>query len=107
MTYLAIVAWNGNNRLTKYQDYKTQAEAEAHTLRVSTRFPSAFVALHPGGGSSDWLIDPLTSTLSVVPIPPPAPPVAPLSAEELYDILVIKGVVGVGDRPRQKPEGLS
>lgn len=32
---------------------------------------------------------------------PPVP--APLDAEELYDMLVIKGLVAPGDRPRPKP----
>ena len=32
----------------------------------------------------------------------PPEPVAPLEAEELYDILVTKGVVSAGDRPRPK-----
>ncbi len=32
---------------------------------------------------------------------PPAP-VAPLDAEELYDILLAKGVVNAADRPRPK-----
>lgn len=36
----------------------------------------------------------------------PPSPIAPLSAEELYDILVNKGVVSAGDRPRPKPNGL-
>jgi len=33
---------------------------------------------------------------------PPRPPVS-LDAEELYDMLVAKGVVGPADRPRPKP----
>ena len=32
---------------------------------------------------------------------PPAP-VAPLNAEDLYDMLVTKGVVSAGDRPRPR-----
>ena len=36
----------------------------------------------------------------------PLPQVTPLDAEELYDILVDKGVISEGDRPRPKPEGL-
>jgi len=35
--------------------------------------------------------------------PKPAPDVAPLTAEELYDMLAAKGVVVEADRPRLKP----
>ncbi len=38
-----------------------------------------------------------------VPGTPPVPPPAPLTAEELYDMLLTKGVVGAGDRPRARP----
>ncbi len=35
--------------------------------------------------------------------PLPEPGIAPLSAEELYDMLETKGVLVPGDRPRPKP----
>jgi hypothetical protein len=35
--------------------------------------------------------------------PPPTPPIEPLNAEELYDMLVLKGTVSDIDRPRPKP----
>ncbi len=99
MKFLAIVKWDANGRLDKYQVFETEVEAQSHVLRVAGRFPGAFVAEHPGGGYEDWLIDPLTSTLSVVPRPivPPIP--HPLSVEELYEMLVSKGVVSTPDRP--------
>ena len=65
MLYLAIVAWNGSNRLTKYQDFITEADAAAHVVRVFDNFPDAFVAPHPGGFLEDWLIDPVAKTLSI------------------------------------------
>ena len=34
---------------------------------------------------------------------PPVPGVAPLSAEELYDMLATKGVLAGADRPRPRP----
>ncbi len=37
------------------------------------------------------------------PTPPPIPDIPPLTAEELYDMLLTKGVVGAGDRPRARP----
>lgn len=35
--------------------------------------------------------------------PPPVPENPPLTAEELYDMLETKGVVGGADRPRGRP----
>ncbi len=69
MTYLAIVAWTGGNRVSKYQDYPTEAEASAHVSRVLTNFPDAFVSPHPGAGFRDWLVDPIAKTLSIL-VPP-------------------------------------
>ena len=66
MIFLAIVAWDGANRVAKYQDYPTEAEAVAHVARVATNFPDAFVAPHPGAGPRDWLVDPVAKTLSVL-----------------------------------------
>ena len=66
MTHLAIVAWGATNRVTKYQNYPTEAEAVAHVARVLVDFPSAFTAPDPGGGPRDWLVDPVAKTLSVL-----------------------------------------
>ena len=84
MTFLAIVAWTGANRIAKYQDYPTDAEAIAHVARVLGNFPDAFVAPDPGGSFSDWLIDPVTKTLTVVPLPPIPPP----TNDEIYDQVI-------------------
>lgn len=40
------------------------------------------------------------------PLPQPPPPQpAPLSAEELYDMLEVKGILVAGDRPRKRIRG--
>ncbi len=69
MTYLAIVAWDDANRVSKYQDFPTEEKATAHVDAVKGDFSDAFAALYPGGGYQDWLIDPVAKTLSVVPLP--------------------------------------
>jgi len=65
--YIAIVDYDQDNRVTKYQDYKTQAEADAHVARVLGRYPKAFTAPDPGGGFSAWLVDPAAKTISNSP----------------------------------------
>ncbi|MBI4005759.1 MAG: hypothetical protein HY356_03730 [Gammaproteobacteria bacterium] len=65
--YIAIVDYDQDNRVTKYQDYKTQAEADAHVTRVLGKYPKAFTALDPGGGFSSWLVDPIAKTVSNTP----------------------------------------
>ncbi len=65
MNFLAIVAWTDSNRLTKYQPYATQAEADSHVTRVLGDFPGAFVTPHPGGIPEDWLIDGAAQTVII------------------------------------------
>ncbi|NQU69149.1 MAG: hypothetical protein HQ514_01290 [Rhodospirillales bacterium] len=48
----------------------------------------------------EWLLEP--GNVPDPADPPPALVVAPLDAEELYDMLVVKGVVAAGDRPRPR-----
>lgn len=69
MQYLAIVAWTITNRLAKYQDYANEPEAIAHVARVVEKFPGAFVVENPGGSPTDWLIDPVAKTVSILPLP--------------------------------------
>lgn len=84
MTYLAIVAWTTANRVAKFQDYDTGAEATAHVDRVKGDFPDAFVSQHPGsGGVRDWLVDPVAKTLSVDPVIDPPPETDKQRAERL------------------------
>jgi hypothetical protein len=61
--YIAIVDYDNNNRVTKYQDYKTKAEADGHVARERDRYPKAFVASDPGGGFAAWLVDPVAKTI--------------------------------------------
>ncbi len=64
----------------------------------------AFIPTDPGNTDwreyLDWLAD------GNAPLPtdpePPVPP-APLSAEELYDMVKAKGLVADADRPRPRP----
>lgn len=65
--YIAIVDYDLDNRVTKYQDYETQAEADDHVARVLGKFPKAFTAPDPGGGFSSWLVDPIAKTVSNSP----------------------------------------
>ena len=51
---------------------------------ILDKFPDAFVVSDPGGVFSDWLIDPVAKTLSVVPIPPPPPP----TNDQIYDQVI-------------------
>ena len=69
MTYLAIVDWDADNRVEKYQDYLTEAEAAAHVGRVAGSFPDAFTALDPGGSFRNWLVDPVAKTVVIDPSP--------------------------------------
>lgn len=84
MTYLAVVAWDTDFRIAKYQDYLTEAEAVQHVARVLANFPDAFVAEDPGGGFRNWLIDPVAKSLSVVANPPSPGP----TNDEIYDQVI-------------------
>lgn len=67
MKHLAIVDWTEDKRLSKYQDYPTASEAEAHVKRVKKQWPKAFAAPSPGGDMRDWAIDPANKTVTIVP----------------------------------------
>lgn len=69
--HICIVAWDADNRVAKYQDFASAAEAEAHKAGVIDRYPGAFVAANPGGGSRQWLVDGETLVFSPPPEPPP------------------------------------
>ena len=79
---IAVVAWDGSNRIAKYQAYPTRAEADAHVARVMGRYPSSFSASNPGGEPKDWLVDPVTKTISFSPLPVPPPPTPADRAED-------------------------
>ncbi len=96
---LAIVAWDAEGRVVKYQDYDTAKEASAHVARVEARWPQAFAAVHPGGGPRDWRVAGGALTLDPAPEPAPEDP-APSAAEALAELLIEEGVI-----TRQKWEG--
>jgi hypothetical protein len=86
MQYLAIVAWDAEGRVAKYQDYATAAEAAAHVARAAQAFPLAFAAQDPGGGFRDWRVVDGALTLDPVIDPPAESPVDPLA-----ELLIEKG----------------
>jgi hypothetical protein len=45
--YLVIVDTTPDNKIAKYQEYETRAEANAHVGRVSSAYPNAFVVDNP------------------------------------------------------------
>ncbi len=55
--FIAVVKWDGD-RLAKYADFDTQAEAIAHIAEFG-----GFVAPSPGGGVMFWVVDPVAETL--------------------------------------------
>ena len=58
--WIALVAWEGN-RVTKYQDFDTKVEAEAHVAKFG-----GFVAPNPGGLGERpkyWLVDMVAKTI--------------------------------------------
>lgn len=89
MTHLAIVAWDQAGRVIKYQDYDSQAGAEAHVARVAERWPGAFVAAHPGGGFMDWRVVDGALVLDPPPVPAPQEP----APDPLAELLIEKGVI--------------
>ena len=84
MAYIAMVRVNSSGRVEKFQDYPTQEEAKAHVRRMIGRFPTAYSAPHPGGGSGEWLCDVDAKTIVFDPIPP----LPPQSDSEAYDELM-------------------
>lgn len=71
--FLAIMNWGGDNRVAKYQDFDTEAEAVDHTVLHSAKFPNAFIVTKPNSSFASWLVNPLAKTLSIdfpVIVPP-------------------------------------
>ncbi|SDF46212.1 hypothetical protein [Thalassobaculum litoreum] len=64
MSYVAIVAWDENNRITKFQDFDTLQAAQDHADAVSSSWPGAFAAEKPEGPVSEWLVDGEEGTVS-------------------------------------------
>lgn len=75
MTYLAIMKVSGSNRIEKYAEFATQAEANAHITSFTGSYPNAYVVLHPSGPVGNLLCDTAGKTVSVSP-PAPVKPTA-------------------------------
>lgn len=72
--FVAVMAFDGNRRVTKYALFDTKAEADAHVAEYIANYPTAFAANKPGQGVRDWKVNPNGKTLSVDPRPPEPPP---------------------------------
>lgn len=69
--FIAVMTWDANGRVTKYQGYTTAEEAQAHVDKFMDRFPDAFVASNPGGSFATWRHN--SGALLFDPPPPPTP----------------------------------
>ena len=63
--FLAIMDWDGGNRVAKYQDFDVEAEALAHVTAHLSKYHNAFVIAKPNDSFTSWLVDPVANTLSV------------------------------------------
>lgn len=59
MTYLVVVGTD-ENKITKFQDYESESDANAHATRVADTFPNAFVAQV----DTDCLVDYMVADVS-------------------------------------------
>lgn len=66
-TYVAVMQSTPNNRVSKYQDFDTQQEAQNHIDAHAINYPDAFVQTTINEPLSDWLIDIIAKTISFVP----------------------------------------
>lgn len=55
MTYLVVVDTD-ENKITKFQDYESESEANAHATRVADTFPNVFVAQVGSDYSVDYMV---------------------------------------------------
>lgn len=80
MTYIAVMNWNANNRVTKYQEFSVQVEAETFAARggslPGTRV-EAFAVQRPSGDVFEWSVNSFTKTLTYSPPPVVKPTVIP------------------------------
>lgn len=74
--FISIIAVDGD-RVAKYQDFDTQAEAEAHTAEYS----GLFAAASPTGNITHYKV----VSGALVLDPPPAPPPDPLTKLTISD----------------------
>ncbi len=71
--FLAIMSATPDNRVAKYQNFQTEAEAGAHVLAFVADFPTAFVVPQIGVPDSHWRIDMVAKTVVIDPPTPPQP----------------------------------
>ena len=72
MTFLAIMNWDGSNRVTKHSEFATEAEADTLSTLGGTlpgTDAGAFTAEHPGGATGDWLVNPLAEPKTLANTP--------------------------------------
>ena len=119
--YLSIVRWGADNYVDKYQECATQEEANAHVASVAETFPNAFSSVRPAGGPKDWLVDPAAKTVSYVLRGPTEEEIAALNlnklmrsdskmprvSEDIWDALVLKGVLLATDLPQAAQDSLT
>lgn len=70
--FIAVVEWDAEERVTKYQDFKSEQDARDMVAGTIQRYPEAFVAPAPKGGPRDWKVSngALVSDAIVDPKPP-------------------------------------
>jgi hypothetical protein len=71
--FIAVMKWDGENRVAKYMDFASESDAQAHIDRYTADYPDAFIAPKAGDISSYWLVDFINKSISLN-IPPPKPP---------------------------------
>ena len=63
--YLAIVNTTPDNKIAKYQEYPTRAEADAHIVRILPNYPDAFVVDNPAPYVTNYTtVDVVAKTLT-------------------------------------------
>jgi len=54
--YVAVLDYDLDNRVTKFSEFATEAEADAHVAAFIGSYSNAFTSLDPGGGAASWLV---------------------------------------------------
>jgi len=94
--FLAIMSWDGENRITKYLPFPTEAEADAHIAAHVGQYPNAFSAVvptTPEGKLRDYVVDEAAGTVAYTPEPGPPPPTDDERIDEAFNQASDKNVV--------------
>ena len=72
--FIAVMSYDGSNRVEKYGRFGTQAAADAHVAAFIGQYTDAFVTSDPGSSADEWLVDPVAHTISIsaTPVVPPS-----------------------------------